>query len=143
LAANLFEAKIEIIYVDGSINNNDKKKFEVSKKIFSCDENKISQHITLLCNLNCFFKAYHLEDFLENKSIYKRYASRIQDIIFDENKFACEFCNVKENNKKVYFKSQLICACIKCISKNTDTIINSRFYNYQKDCFLSRECNII
>lgn len=140
MAANLYDVNIEIIYVDGSINTKENKKFEVSKKVFFSEKNKKLPQITLLYNLNCYFKTYHLADFIAYKTIYKRYASNIKEIIFDDNEFTCNFCKKKENNKKIYFKNQLISACIQCISKKSDTIFNSRFFNFQKDCFLSREC---
>jgi len=140
---------INLIYVDGSINKKEQKKLISGKKTyFGPEENKNLPTINLLYNQNCFFKFYTVSEYEENINVYKRFASHIKEIIIlDDCNTACELCNKNQNNtnknnsKKIYFKSQLIYACIECIREKSDLIIDSRFSNYQKDWYLSRECN--
>lgn len=141
--AKMYNVNIELVSVDGSINKNENRKLPISKKIYYAEENKNENlpKINLFYNLNCFFKSYTIKDYAENLNIYKRFASKIREIFFEESEFDCNFCNKMKNNKKIFFKNQLICACIECIRLKADSIMNKRFFNFQKDCFLSRECN--
>lgn len=141
LTAKIYNVNINLIYVDGSINNAAQKKLAIGKKTyFGNEEDKILPEINLFYNLNCYFKYYTQKEYKENLNVLKRFVSRVKDITFDDSEFQCNLCNKRENNKKIYFKSQLTCACLECIRTKADSIINSRFYNYQKDEFLSREC---
>lgn len=151
----MYNVNINLIYIDGSIKKENQKKLAFGKKTyFAKEENKNLPSINLLYNLNCFFKFYTRQEYKDNINVFKRFTSQIKEIIFEDNEVPCDLCNKKESNnenknnkndisnhKKIYFKSQLICACLECLKGKTDAIINSRFFNYQKDGFLSRECN--
>lgn len=143
LTAKMYNVNIDLICVDGSIDKNVNKKFEIRKKTYSANEtnkNENIQRINLFYNLNCYFKYYSIKDYSNNLYILKRYSSKIKEILFDDSQFECNLCNKKVNNKKIYFKNQIISACVECIRIKADLILNSRFFNLQKDGFLSREC---
>ena len=145
LIAKMYNVNLNLLYVDGSINKEDQKKFSFGKKTYYAgEETKNLPTLNLFYNLNCFFKFYTIREYKENINVFKGFVSKIKEIIFADSEFTCELCKKEEkNNKKIFFRSQLICACIECIRVKADSIINSRFFNYQQDIFLSRECKLL
>lgn len=144
LAARLFETKILLFSLDGSINlENTNNKFTATKTLFNGD-NCASETPTLClfyC-LNKFSNFYSAENYALNKEIYRSYASNIKEIVFEEKTSSCTICRIKESTKKIYFKKELIVACIDCIKEKTEEKLNKRFQYFQKDCFISRECKV-
>lgn len=146
LTARLFDVNILLFSIDGSLNIQNKNNSLTANKRLFCSESdsdyKETQTptICLFYFLNKFSCFYGKEYYVLYKDILQSYSSYVKEVIFKENNFKCSSCNKKDNNQKVYFRSQMVSGCIECIKQKAEEELFNRWSNLQKDFFLSREC---
>lgn len=138
-AIKIFEVDIELYFVDGLINNEERKHIS-SKKFFQSPCNSSKTKISLFYNQTHFDNFYTPETYNFYKEILRSPVTHLNNIVFFEDKFKCEICLKEKDNKKVYFKKQNITGCFECIKNKTELIMQNRANGFIEDEYMSREC---